>query len=222
MRAAMRVRSNCQETMRIPPQPKTKPVFSLIVCTLRRKDTLCRLFESLAMQTFQDFEVIVVDQNMPGFLDEVIDHYRPGFVIAHVTASPGLSAARNVGLDRATGDIIAFPDDDCWYDPKTLAKVLTRIGSEKSAAIVSGRTTDADGQSSVSLFLRHASQISRRNYLKCGNSNCLFFVARYSRKLDISTCAWGWVPTPDFTAAKRRMCCCARSMRDWLRNIFRI
>jgi glycosyltransferase involved in cell wall biosynthesis len=175
MRAAMNVRPNCQETVRVSPQRKSRPMFSLIVCTLRRQDTLRRLFESLAKQTFQDFEVIVVDQNAPGFLDEVIDHYRHLFIIVHVSASPGLSAARNIGLRRATGDVIAFPDDDCWYDPNSLVDVLTRIESEKSVAIVSGRTTDGDGQSSVSLFLRHASRISRRNFLKCGNSNCLFF-----------------------------------------------
>jgi glycosyltransferase involved in cell wall biosynthesis len=175
MRAAMRVRSNCQETAHVPAQRKTTPVISLIVCTLRRRDTLHRLFESLAMQTFQDFEVVVVDQNPPGFLDEVIDHYRSRFVIVHVSAAPGLSAARNIGLGRATGGVIALPDDDCWYDPDTLVNVLMRIEADKSIAIVSGRTTDGDGQSSVSVFLRHASQISRRNYLKCGNSNCLFF-----------------------------------------------
>src|SRR5882724_3254503 len=86
---------------------RSRPIFSLIVCTLGRQDQLRRLFASLAVQSFRDFEVIVVDQNEGGFLDEIIAAYRPRLEIIHVAAAPGLSGARNVGLAHASGQIVA-------------------------------------------------------------------------------------------------------------------
>lgn len=163
------------EAVRLVPPCEPRALFSLIVCTLGRKDPLRRLFRSLDAQSLPDFEVIVVDQNNPGFLDEVVDVHRSQFRIIHVSARPGLSAARNVGLAHAAGRVIAFPDDDCWYEPDTLSGVLARIRGDNAAAIVCGQTTDSDGRPSVSAFLERPARVSRKNYLRCGNSNCLFF-----------------------------------------------
>jgi glycosyltransferase involved in cell wall biosynthesis len=151
------------------------PVFSLIVCTLGRQEPLRRLLESLVRQSLRDFEVVVVDQNEPGVLDAMIDEFGFRLAIVHVRAVPGLSSARNVGLARASGLSIAFPDDDCWYDADTLRKVFERMSRLPSAAIVSGRTTDREGAPSVSAFQAVEARISRGNYLTCGNSNCIFF-----------------------------------------------
>ncbi len=157
------------------PQRKPTAVFSLIVCTLGRQDELRRLFESLSLQSFRDFEIIVVDQNAPGHLDEVIDTYRARLSIVHVLAAPGLSAARNVGLAIATGSLVAFPDDDCWYDPNTLIEMFKRFKDWSSMAIISGRTVDESGKPSASLFLEQPAIVSRKNYLNCGNSCSIFF-----------------------------------------------
>jgi glycosyltransferase involved in cell wall biosynthesis len=150
-------------------------MFSLIVCTLGRKDELRKLFESLCVQSYRDFEIIVVDSNAPRFLKEVIDIYRSRLKIVHVLAELGLAAARNFGLTHATGNIVAFPDDDCWYDSNTLANALNKFKGHHSLAIVSGRTVDHEGKPSVSLFLEWPARISRKNYLKCGNSASIFY-----------------------------------------------
>jgi glycosyltransferase involved in cell wall biosynthesis len=150
-------------------------MFSLIVPTLGRKDELRKLLESLCAQSYRDFEIIVVDSNAPGFLKEVIDTYGSKLKIIHVSARPGLAAARNFGLAIATGNIVAFPDDDCWYDSNTLADALNKFKGQQSLAIVSGRTLDHEGKPSVSLFLERSARISRKNYLKCGNSASIFY-----------------------------------------------
>ena len=149
-------------------------MFSLIVPTLGRKDELCKLFESLCAQSYRDFEVILVDANAPDFLKEVIDRYSSRLKIVHVLVAIGLAAARNVGLTLATGNIVAFPDDDCWYNSNTLANALNKFKGQHSLAIVSGRTVDNEGKPSVSLFLERPARISRKNYLKCGNSASIF------------------------------------------------
>lgn len=99
---------------------------SLVVATFLRKGELSRLLASLAEQTFPAFEVIVVDQNPVGFLDDTIAPYKDRLTIIHKIVTPlGVSASRNVGLGLVRdADIVAFPDDDCWYEPDTLKKMV--------------------------------------------------------------------------------------------------
>lgn len=104
-------------------ETKEPPVFSLLVATLNRKDELARLLESLTRQTVsQDaFEVLIADQNSPGFLQPVIDAFAPRLHLRAVSVpNKGVSQARNAILHLARGKFIAFPDDDCFYEPDTL------------------------------------------------------------------------------------------------------
>jgi glycosyltransferase involved in cell wall biosynthesis len=149
-------------------------LFSLVVCSVGRRDQVVRLLESLRRQTFRSFEVVLVDQNEDGRLDDLVDRFAD-LPILHVRAVRGLSHARNVGLDYTCGDIVAFPDDDCWYPPTLLAEVATLIRLRRDVEIVSGRTVDEAGSSSVSVFDDRAQPVSRSNFLRCGNSNTLFF-----------------------------------------------
>ena len=98
---------------------------SLIVATIGRREALSRLLRSLETQTFRRFQVILVDQNPPGYLDETIAPHMATLDMEVVAAEPlGVSAARNLGLERARGDVLAFPDDDCRYVPRTLERVV--------------------------------------------------------------------------------------------------
>ncbi len=97
---------------------------SLVVATLGRVEPLRRLFASLAAQSHRDFEVLLADQNPPGYLDAVLDEFTDLPIAVNPTPPRGVSAARNAVLPQADGDIIAFPDDDCFYEPDTLAQVV--------------------------------------------------------------------------------------------------
>lgn len=97
---------------------------SLVIATLGRREELARLLESLETQTFRPFQVVIVDQNPPGYLDGVIAPHAATLDLAVVACEPkGVSSARNLGLERACGDLVAFPDDDCRYAPQTLERV---------------------------------------------------------------------------------------------------
>jgi glycosyltransferase involved in cell wall biosynthesis len=97
---------------------------SLVVATIDRVEELERLLASLEEQTFKDFEVLIVDQNLDDHLLPVLERHR-ALTILHLQSVPGLSRARNIGLREAKGQIVAFPDDDCWY-PNTLLESVTR------------------------------------------------------------------------------------------------
>ncbi len=99
-------------------------LFSLIVATYNRYDALEHFLDSLKKQTFRDFEVILADQNPPGFLAPLLKAYGGLFPLKAVPVPPhGASSARNAVLIEAQGEIIAFPDDDCQYAPHALAGI---------------------------------------------------------------------------------------------------
>lgn len=115
------------------------PDISLVLATVGRTTELARLFDSLAAQTFTNFEVIVVDQNADDRLLPHLERARYlGLAVKHLRHNPpNLAAARNVGIETARGAWIAFPDDDCWYDAKVLERVAARFASpEKPAGVV--------------------------------------------------------------------------------------
>ncbi|NTI23921.1 glycosyltransferase family 2 protein [Rhizobium rhizogenes] len=149
-------------------------MFSLIVCTIDRFDQLERLFLSLSSQRYQDFEVVVVDQNPDDRLSQLVGRFSPLFTIRHIRSAKGLSRARNNGMAAATGDYVCFPDDDCWYEPNTLEMAERLFVAHPELAVVTGRTLDAGGMASVSPTGEVPLAVTRWNYLKCGNSNGIF------------------------------------------------
>ena len=102
---------------------------SLVMATLGRTAEIDRCVDSLAAQTCQDFELIVVDQNPDDRLVPVVARARElGLYCRHLRQSePNLCMARNAGIAQAIGEIIAFPDDDCWYEPDVVELVLNRF-----------------------------------------------------------------------------------------------
>ena len=149
-------------------------MFSLIVCTVDRTTPLERLLRSLALQTDRNFEVVLVDQNQDSRLQALVESFGKVMAIVHVEAARGLSLARNKGLSVARGDVIAFPDDDCHYPRTLIGQVRRRFASTPDIDVLTGRTTDTDGNESLSTFLEQDSEIDRWNVWKCGNSNTVF------------------------------------------------
>ncbi|MFM7449094.1 MAG: glycosyltransferase family 2 protein [Leptolyngbyaceae cyanobacterium] len=98
--------------------------FSLIFPTVNRVTELERLFQSLAIQQYRHFEVILVDQNLDDRLAGLVSTYGQQFPILHLKqAQRGASRARNVGRSQITGDLVGFPDDDSVYPPTVLSQV---------------------------------------------------------------------------------------------------
>ncbi|MDH5580139.1 MAG: glycosyltransferase, partial [Betaproteobacteria bacterium] len=119
----------CQRTAGPRPVPFTRPPkVSVIVPTYNRPDRLRTALESLAAQTFQDFEVIVVNDAgcEVGFVVAAcIDRHR----ITTIThdRNRGLAAARNSGLRAAKGTYIAYLDDDDRYLPHHLETLVAYL-----------------------------------------------------------------------------------------------
>ncbi|MDI7861824.1 glycosyltransferase family 2 protein [Rhizobiaceae bacterium n13] len=148
---------------------------SLVISTLGRTDKLARLLASLQAQTFRNYEIIVVDQNPKGYLEDVLAPYRDDQRLRHLRSPKGVSHGRNVGIANAEAAIIGFPDDDCWYAPDVLEKMVSLFARNPETGIVIGRTVDEAGMNSIVPALSRDCRIGKRDVLYVGNANALFF-----------------------------------------------
>lgn len=103
----------------------SRPSITLVLATLGRTDEIGRLLESLANQAWPPRELVMVDQNLDNRVLPYVEQARQaGLTVKHLRqAEPNLSAARNRGIAEAVGEVIAFPDDDCWYAPDLVEQV---------------------------------------------------------------------------------------------------
>ena len=108
-----------------PQKPAGKVDLSLVICTYGRTKQLAEVIQSIRCQSVAPKEIIIVDQNPPGFLDNLLEDCAGKLNIVHKRVSfTGASKARNFGASIATSDLIAFPDDDCTYREDTIKNVI--------------------------------------------------------------------------------------------------
>jgi CDP-glycerol glycerophosphotransferase len=95
----------------------------------------------LRQQRLHDVELIAVDDASPDHSGELIDERAaedPRLLAVHLGANGGPGAARNAGLDRATGDYVWFVDGDDRIVPGALAEIEARIVEEKPDVLLVG------------------------------------------------------------------------------------
>jgi GT2 family glycosyltransferase len=97
------------------------PRVSVVVCTHNGAPTLRECLQGLSMLDYPDYEVIVIDDGSTDETPEIAAEYPVQLVS---TANNGLSRARNRGLALATGEIVAYIDDDACPDPHWLTYLV--------------------------------------------------------------------------------------------------
>jgi glycosyltransferase involved in cell wall biosynthesis len=120
--------------------------FSLILATAGRVEEPEIFLASLERQTCRDFEVLLVDQNPDERLAPLAARYCERLPLIHLGSRRGLSRARNVALPYIGGDVVAFPDDDCWYPPDLLERVRGVLESRPDLDGLAGRCLTASGK----------------------------------------------------------------------------
>ncbi len=159
------------------------PKVSLVVSTLGRTLELERLLTSLRAQTFSDFETIIVDQNGDERLEPVLAPHLATLNIVASRSDRGLSLGRNTGLALVAGDIVAFPDDDCWYPTDLLERVVAAFNESPELDLLSGRTVDQSFAPSLGVFHPTGRRIGRGSVWRAGNSNTIFVRTNPKREL---------------------------------------
>ena len=102
------------------------PKLSVIVPVYNVEQYIHKCVASILSQTFADFELILVNDGSPDNCDKICDEYasKDNRVKVFHKKNGGVSEARNVGLDAATGEYISFIDPDDWIDKNMYEQTL--------------------------------------------------------------------------------------------------
>lgn len=110
------------------------PRVSVVVCAYNAERTLNSCLAALQQLRYPDLEVIVVDDGSRDRTAAICAAYP--FIHLIRQSNQGLSAARNVGLQAASGSIVAYTDADCDVDPDWLTYLVATL--ESSGAVAAG------------------------------------------------------------------------------------
>lgn len=114
-----------------------QPKVSVIVPVYKAESTLRKCVDSLLAQTLSDFEVILVDDGSPDHCGMICDEYAKQDSRVKVIHQPnaGVSAARQVGVDNATGEYIVHNDADDWIE-KNAFEEMYKVAKSDDVDIV--------------------------------------------------------------------------------------
>ena len=102
-----------------------RPRVSVVVCSYNGGRTLEKCLQSRVGLEYPEYEVILVDDGSTDDTPEIAARFP--MVHAIHQENRGLSQARNVGLQAATGEIVAYTDSDCVVDPGWLTYLVSKL-----------------------------------------------------------------------------------------------
>jgi glycosyltransferase involved in cell wall biosynthesis len=145
--------------------------FSLIICTINRTKEVEKLLTSLMNQSYNNFEIIIVDQNKDDRVLKIIEKFSD-LTIRYLTSEIGLSKARNIGLKSSIGNLVGFPDDDCPY-PRKLLENIDNFFLSNNYDILMGKTINKKNNKIVAGKQAYLPSVLKPNNI-LGSSTTLF------------------------------------------------
>ena len=106
-----------------------QPLISVIIPVYQTEEYLIHCVDSVRNQTYQNLEIILVDDGSPDRCGQMCDELAledPRIRVIH-KENRGLSSARNAGLDVMTGEYVGFVDSDDWIDPQMYAHLYNLL-----------------------------------------------------------------------------------------------
>jgi len=123
---------------------------SIIVPIYNVEKYLNQCIDSILMQTFRDFELILIDDGSPDNCGEICDDYqaKDDRIRVFHQENAGVSAARNLGLKVAQGEYIAFVDSDDWLEQEMYEILYNDMQKYQADITICNHTFDyEDGRS---------------------------------------------------------------------------
>ncbi len=114
------------------------PVVSVIIPAYRAAHTISRPVDSLLAQTRLADEILVIDDGSPDDLEAALIRYGDRVRLIR-KSNGGAASARNLGIDRARGELIAFLDADDYWEPWKLERQLEILRIHPEVTLVAGR-----------------------------------------------------------------------------------
>ena len=107
---------------------------SVIVPVYNTEKYLRKCLDSLVNQDFSDYEIVIVNDGSTDSSESIINEYvsKYDFIKSFTKANGGLSSARNYGIDKASGNYLAFVDSDDYVESNYLKELYESITKDKS------------------------------------------------------------------------------------------
>lgn len=120
-------------------------MISVLMLTYNRENLVSKAIESILAQTYKDLEFIIVDNGSSDKSGNIADEYAKTDERIRVIHRPRgtISAGRNTALDAASGDFIAFIDDDDWTEPDYLEFLFALITENDADMSICGAADKA-------------------------------------------------------------------------------
>lgn len=116
------------------------PLVTIIIPVYNTKKYLRDCVESVLSQTYHNLEIILIDDGSTDGSEKIVDDYAKTdkrIKVIH-QKNQGQSSARNIGIQKATGDYVSFIDSDDKIKPSFIANLLTPFQEENTAISVCG------------------------------------------------------------------------------------
>jgi len=123
------------------------PKISVIVPVYKAEKYLHRCVDSILSQTFQDFEVLLIDDGSPDRSGEICDEYakRDSRVRVFHKKNGGVSSARQCGIDNALGEYTIHADPDDWVEPNMLEELYEKAKEDDADMVICDYWEDVNG-----------------------------------------------------------------------------
>ena len=131
------------------------PKISIIIPVYNAENYLEECLLTISQQTFTDFEILAINDGSSDRSLEILKQYQENEPRLKIFSqvNKGVSAARNLGLDNAKGEYIAFVDADDWLHPESLEQYIEIAEKENSDIVISQFLTEKSREKqSPSLF----------------------------------------------------------------------
>lgn len=127
---------------------ETTPKISVIVPVYKAEAYLHRCVDSILAQTFQDFEVLLIDDGSPDRSGEICDEYarKDRRVRVFHKENGGVSSARQCGMDNAQGEYTIHADPDDWVEPDMLEELYRKAKEEDADMVICDYYTEEKGR----------------------------------------------------------------------------
>ena len=124
------------------------PKISVIVPVYKAEAYLHRCVDSLLAQTFQDYEILLVDDGSPDRSGEICDEYakRDKRIRVFHKENGGVSSARQCGIDNARGEYTIHADPDDWVEPMMLEELYKKAKAENADMVICDFYCDEKGK----------------------------------------------------------------------------
>ncbi|MCQ2361421.1 MAG: glycosyltransferase family 2 protein [Acidaminococcaceae bacterium] len=147
---------------------------SVIIPVYKVEKYLRCCVDSVLNSTYQDLEIILVDDGSPDRCPQICDEYAERDMRIKVIhkENGGLSSARNAGLDIAKGDFIMFVDSDDWIDKETITTSVMTAKEHDADIVWFGIKIHQKGKAIIKALSNNMSFNDIVNYLLADNFYC--------------------------------------------------